>query len=114
MLEQALGAHRRLDRVEHDADTRRELIEEDEVRRGKRFERGQLDDRLDLAFEEQRQHHDARGRGVAEARTDAGIVRRHVAQQNALLLDGALADDTLARPDAIRLAGPLGIAGQQP
>ena len=62
LLEQALGAHRRLDRVEHHADTRRELIEEDEVRRGKRLERGQLDDRLDLSFEEQGQYHDARWR----------------------------------------------------
>ena len=37
LLEQALGAHRRLDRVEHDADAGRELIEEDEVRRRERL-----------------------------------------------------------------------------
>ena len=65
LLEQALGAHRRLDRVEHDADARRELIEEDEVRRSERLERGQLDDRLDVPFKEQGQYHDARRRGVA-------------------------------------------------
>ena len=33
LLEQALGAHRRLDRVEHHADARGELLEEGEVRR---------------------------------------------------------------------------------
>src|SRR5271157_3597785 len=114
LLEQALGAHRRLDRVEHHADTRRELIEEDEVRGGKGFEGGQLDDCLDLSFEKQGQYHDIRGRGVPKTGTDAGIVRRHVAEENALLRDGALADDTLAEPDTVRLAGPLGIAGQQP
>jgi len=90
------------------------LIEEDEVRGGKGFEGGQLDDCLDLSFEKQGQYHDIRGRGVPKTGTDAGIVRRHVAEENALLLDGALADDTLAEPDAVRLAGPLGIAGQQP
>ena len=62
LLEQALGAHRRLDRVEHDADTRRQLIEEDEVGGREGLERGQLDDRLDVSFEKQGQHHDARGR----------------------------------------------------
>ena len=66
LLEQALGAHRRLDRVEHDADALRELLEEDEVGRGEGLERGQLDDGLGVALEEQRQHDDARGSGLAQ------------------------------------------------
>ncbi len=65
LLEQALGAHRRLDRVEHHADTGGELIEEDQVRGREGLERGQLDDRLDVSFKKQRQDHDTRGRGVA-------------------------------------------------
>ena len=36
LLQQALGAHRRLDRVEHDADRLRELLEEREVGGGER------------------------------------------------------------------------------
>jgi hypothetical protein len=57
LLEQTLGAHRRLDRVQHDADARGELIEEDQVRGGERLERGQLDDGLHVPFKKQRQDH---------------------------------------------------------
>ena len=55
LLEQALGAHRRLDGVEHDADALRELLEEGERAGGEGLQRGQLDDRLGLALEEHRQ-----------------------------------------------------------
>ena len=58
LLQQALGAHRRFDGVEHDADRLRELLEEGQMRRGERFERRQLDHRLGLALEQHRQHDD--------------------------------------------------------
>ncbi len=105
LLEQALGAHRRLDRVEHNADTRRKLIEEDEVRGGKGFEGGKLDDRLDLAFESQGQYHDTRGRGVPKTGTDAGVVRRHVAEENTACFSMAHWP-TIPSPSRMRLGWP--------
>ena len=58
LLEQPLGAHRRLDRVQHDADRAGELLEEREVRRGEPGERRELDDRPHLVLEQHRQHDD--------------------------------------------------------
>ena len=56
LLEQAFGAHVGGDRVEHDADGFHQLVEEGLVGLAERAEGGQLDDRLDLAFEQHRQH----------------------------------------------------------
>ena len=71
LREQALGAHRRLDRVEHDADALRELIEEGEVDVGEAAAASQLDHRLGLALEQHRQHDDADLLRLAEAGGDA-------------------------------------------
>ena len=58
LLEQAFGLHRGLDAVEHDADAGGELFEEGQMRGGELAERGELDDCLDVVFEEHRQHDD--------------------------------------------------------
>ena len=39
------------------------------------------------------------GGGIAEAGGDADVIRRHVGQQDLLLLQGALADQPFAQPD---------------
>ena len=52
LLEQVLGPHVGLDRVEHDADALGQLVEERLVRRVEALERGQLEHALDLALEE--------------------------------------------------------------
>ena len=60
LLEELLGAHRRRDGVEHDADASRSR--DPGTRFGWRengWNAGQLDDRLDLLLEPYRQHHDA-------------------------------------------------------
>ena len=67
LLEQLLGAHVRLDRVEHDADRLGELIEERLVRRAEPLERRELEDGLHLAFEEDGQDDDVERRRLAEA-----------------------------------------------
>ena len=67
LLEQAFGAHRRFDRVEHDADTAGELLEEREVRGGELVHRGELDDGLDLAFVQHRQRDDVARAGLDQA-----------------------------------------------
>ena len=56
LLEQALGLHRRLDRIEHDADRGGELFEEHGLQGGEFVNRSELDHRLDLIFEQHRQH----------------------------------------------------------
>ena len=43
LLQQAFGLHRRLDRVQHDADAGGQLLEEGEVRRRELVQRGQAD-----------------------------------------------------------------------
>ena len=104
LLEQALGLHRGLDAVEHDADAGGELLEERHLQRGELAERGQLDDRLDLVLEQHRQHDDVARNGLEQRRSDRNRVRRHVADQHAALVGGALADQALAD------AEPLGMS----
>ena len=70
LLEQVLGAHVGLDRVEHDADAFGQLIEERLVGRAEALEGGQLEHGLDLALEQDRQHDDVGGRRLAQARGD--------------------------------------------
>ena len=74
LLEQALGAHRRGDRVEHDADRFHQLVEEALVGLVELAERGELDHRLDVVLEQRRQDVDVGRRGMAEARADADEV----------------------------------------
>ena len=121
VLEQRLGQTAELVRVaalaqvvEHDADALGELFEEREIRRREGVERGQFDDGLDVPFEKQRQHHDARRAGVPEAGTNPGVVGGHVAQDDPLLVHGTLADEPLAGHDSLRLARPLRVPGEEP
>ncbi len=69
-FEQLLGPHTRRDGVQHDADTFRQLIEERGESSVEPLERGQLDDGLDLAFEEDGHDDDVvRGRRGTETRS---------------------------------------------
>ena len=74
----------------------------------KPLERGQLEDALDLPFEDQTA---ARGcccgGGIAQAGGDADVVGRHVGQQDLLLLQGALADQSLAQADPLAEGFPV-------
>ena len=56
-------------RVEHDADALGELVEERQVDLAEAVEGGQLDDRLDLALEEHRQHDDVAAAAPRRARS---------------------------------------------
>ena len=70
LLQQLLGAHVGADHVEHDADA---TPSADRGTAGgsalNGVERRQLDDRLDLALEQHRQHDDVERRRLAEARS---------------------------------------------
>ena len=101
LLEQAFGLHRRLDAVEHDADAGGELLEERELQGGEGAERGELDHRLDLALEQHRQHDDVRGAALNSAEPIGDGIGRHVGDQHAALVGGALADQAFADADAL-------------
>src|SRR5205823_6925806 len=66
-----------------------------------RIERRQFDDGLHLALEQYRQHDDVERRRLAQARADLDVVRGHPGEQDGLLLQRALPDQTLARTEAI-------------
>ena len=62
---------------------------------------GELDHRLDVALEQDGQHDDVARRRFAEARRDLDVVIGDVLQQDRLLLEHRLADQPLARCEAI-------------
>ena len=101
--QQALGLHRRFDRIEDDADAGGELIQEGQMGAGERAQRGQLDDRLDLAFEEDRQDDHVLGRGAEQSRSDRYGRGRDLRDQHALFLERALPEQPLADGDVHRM-----------
>ena len=116
MLEQLLRPHAGGDGVEHDADALGELVEEREVNVGEAVERGQLDDGLDFALEDDRDDDDVPRPAVAEPRADAHVVRRHVGDEDPRLLQGALAHQPFADLELIAQTAALlvSVAAQQP
>jgi len=114
LFEQALGLHGGFDRVQHDADRGGELLEEGGLQLGEVAERRQLDHRLDLALEEDRQDDDALGVGLEQAGADRMERRRHVGDQDLTAVGRALADQTLAGPDRLGMArAAIGIDREQ-
>ncbi len=115
LLQQAFGTHVRGDGVEHDTDGFHQLIEEALMGLAEPAERGQLDDGVDVAFEQSRQHDDVQRRGLAQPGTDLDVVRRHVGEQDTRFLIGALPDQALAEAELIgqMLAVVEGIARGQ-
>ena len=106
LLEELVGAHRaRVRSCSGMTPTVHQLIEEREVIRVEAAERGELDDRLHVALEEgQAGRRPSAGR-LAHAGGDVDEVVRDVDDEDALLLEGALADEALA--DLVRCSGLL-------
>jgi hypothetical protein len=113
--QQHLGAGGGLDRIEHDSQALGQLVEKGQVDRLERFEGGQLDHRLDLALEQDRQHHQVARAGLAEAGHDLDVILRQAGDQEALLFEGRLADDPLADMPVLRqvFAFLVAVAGHQ-
>ncbi len=72
---------------------------------GEFVQRRELDDGLDLAFVQHRQHDDVARLRLHQAAAELDRVRRHARQQHALALHGALADEAFAETVAARLGG---------
>src|SRR6266404_6208419 len=91
------------------------LIDERLVRGAEPVERGELQDALDLAFEDDRQHQNVLRRRGAQARENPDVVDRHVRQQDLLLVHRALPHQALAQLDAIaeRILTPGAVAREQ-
>ena len=113
--QQALGAHRRGDGVEHDADGFHQLVEEAVVGLVELLERGQLDHRLDLVLEQRGQDVDVDRRRLAEARADLDEVAGHLVEPHRPLVGRGLADQPFAQVELLlQLVVALGaIAGDQ-
>src|SRR5690348_15120652 len=97
LREQILGAHVRLDRVDHDADRFGQLIEELLVRGAEALERRELEHAPYLSFEDDRQHEDVLRWRRAEPRRDRHVILRNVREQDLRSLDGALPDEPFAQ-----------------
>ena len=72
-----------------------------------RQEARELDDRLHLALEQDRQHDDVARRRLAEPRRDLDVVVGNVRQQDRLLLERRLPDEALAEVEAVADVLPL-------
>ena len=115
LAEQLLRPHRRLDRVDDDADRLAELVEEAALHLAERLERRELDHRHHLVLEEHRHDDDVLRRRLAEAGGDLHVVLRRLADQDRLLLERRLADERLAELVAVRhlLARLVAVARDQ-
>src|SRR5262245_14180644 len=113
LLQQVLGAHRRFNRVQHDADRLGKLLEERQVGRRERVERRQLDHRFGLPFEQHRQDHDVLRVGAAEAGVNWRVVLRDLGNQDALLFNRTLPDQALSDFDLLGLPVADGVTRQQ-
>src|SRR5204863_7437366 len=96
LLEELFRPHRRDDRVEHDADRLRQLLEERDLRVGEGRERRELDDRHHLVLEEDRQDDDVYRLRLAEPGGDGDVLRRRLGDEDRLALERGLADEALA------------------
>ena len=78
------------------------------------LERGELDHRFDLTFEQHRQNNDVQRRRLAQAGIDLDVTGRYIDQQYSVSFESALSDQPFSGPEAIRdiLALAVGVAGQ--
>src|SRR5438132_4174665 len=81
------------------------LVEEIEVDPAEALEGRQLDHRLDLLFEEYGQDDEVERLAFAHPGIDPNVIRRHLAHQEPLLVEGDLTDDALAQAKFRRDAG---------
>src|SRR5579863_8705272 len=78
LFEELFGAHGRGDRIQHDADALRKLIEECKVDVAELPERSQFQHCFGFAFEQYGKHHDTQRRSFTQAGRDFYVVFRYV------------------------------------
>ena len=104
LLQQALGLHRRFDAVEHDANSRGELIQESLLQFGEWRDGSKLDNRLHLAFKEHGEDNQVRGFHLEDASPDRNNVGRHIGNERGARINRALSDDALAQLQLLGMA----------
>ena len=116
LFQQLLGAGVGLDRIDDNTQALHQLVEKRQVGPTEALEARQLDDGLDLALEDDRQHREIQRLALAQTGTDLDVVGRDIGEQDALPLQQTLADQPLARAElsAEVLAVAEGVAGHQP
>ncbi len=100
--EQLVGAHRRLDGGDDDAEALHQLLQERELRVTEALERRELEDALDLRLERDGNDDDVERLRLPQRGIDADVVLRDVRHEDALLLAGRLPDEALAQAERVR------------
>ena len=115
LLEQFRRPHVGCDHVDHYAHGLGQLIEEQLVDLAEWKEGGQLDNGFYFSFEQDGQNKDVAWWRFAQARSDADVVVRHVREQNRLLLECRLTDESFAEVEPVTdvLALLVGVARNQ-
>jgi hypothetical protein len=115
LLQQALGLHRGLDRIQHDADARGELLDERYLQIGERTNRCKLDHRFYLPLVQHRQHDHVVRRHLEQARADRHHIRRKICDQQPPAVHRALTDQPLPHIQMLEMArlAIVCIGGQQ-
>ena len=113
--QQLLGPHVGRDRVEHDADALGQLLEEGEPDLVELVEGGELQHRPGLALEQHRQHRDAPGWRLAQARRDLDVALGQVVDPEHPAAAGALPHQPLAELELALDLHPVlvGVAGEE-
>src|SRR5690242_5817474 len=96
LREQRLGLHRRLDRIQHDTDAAGQLLEERDLQVRKAGAGAKLNNGLASASDSNRKDDHALRHYLEQRRADRYGMGRHVGDQEASLIRGALADQPLA------------------
>ena len=99
LLEQFLGTHGGGDRIQHNADALRELIEEGQVNIAEVPEGSQFQYGLGFPFKQYGEHHNAGRRTFPKAGSDPYVVLRNFRHQNAALFVAALSDKALTHTE---------------
>ncbi len=115
LLEQLLGAQVGDHHVQHHADALAELVKENLMDFAERMEGRQFDHGPDVSFKENGQDDYVERRSFTQARAYLNVIGRDLGEQDALFLQRALADQSLAQPEAVghALALAIGVGGGQ-
>ena len=100
--QQLLGPHRGVDRVEHDADRLGQLLEERPVDVAEWAQGRELDDGKYLVLEQHRDDDDVYRRRFAESARDLDVIVRRLRDQDRLLLQRSLTDESFTQLEMVR------------
>src|SRR4029077_10400117 len=109
LLEQLLGTQVGDHHVQHHADALAELVKKNLMDFAERVKGPQFDHSPDVSFKQNGQDHYVERRSFTQAGAYLNVIGRDLGEQDALFLQRALADQSLAQPEAAGHALALAI-----